>query len=70
MTQEDLEKILDAKIAEERSKMPVHEYIDLNAVQNGRGAIDAGLLFVKALDTSLAITKKAVAATLAEVLKK
>ena len=48
MTEEAIEKILKEKIAEERSKLPTHEYIDLNAVANGRGVSDAGLLYLKA----------------------
>jgi len=69
MTQESIEAILKEKIAEERSKLPVHEYIDLNAVSNGRGVADGGIMFLKAVDTALEIMSKSVAATLAEVVK-
>lgn len=69
MTQEAIEKILKEKIAEERAKLPTHEYIDLNAVSNGRGVADAGLLYLKAVDTALDIMSKSVAATLAQVVK-
>ena len=69
MTQEAIEKILKEKIAEERSKLRTHEYIDLNAVANGRGVSDAGLLYLKAVDTALDIMSKSVAATLAQVVK-
>lgn len=70
MTQEALEKLLKEKIAEERGKLSVHDYWDLTKVQNGRGAIDGGELFLACLDTTLNIVEKAVAATLAEALKK
>ena len=63
------EAILKEKIAAERSNLPTHEYIDLNAVANGRGVADAGLLYLKAVDTALDIMSKAVAGTLAEVVK-
>lgn len=69
MTQEAIEQILKKKIAEERSKLPTHEYIDLNAVSNGRGVADGGLLYLKAVDTALDIMSKSVAATLAQVVK-
>ena len=69
MTQEAIEQILKEKIAEERSKLPNHEYIDLNAVSNGRGVADGGLLYLKAVDTALDIMSKSVAATLAQVVK-
>lgn len=69
MTQEAIEVILKEKIAAERSKLPTHEYIDLNAVANGRGVSDAGLLYLKAVDTALDIMSKAVAGTLAEIQK-
>ena len=69
MTQEAIEAILKEKIAAERSKLPTHEYIDLNAVANGRGVADAGLLYLKAVDPALDIMSKSVAATLAEVVK-
>ena len=68
MTQEAIEQILKEKIAEERSKLPTHEYIDLNAVSNGRGVADGGLLYLKAVDTALDMSKS-VAATLAQVVK-
>ena len=70
MTQEALEKLLKEKIAEERGKLPVHSYIDLTTAQNGRGAIDGGEMFLACIDTTLDIVQKAVAATLAEALKK
>ncbi|MCI7478553.1 MAG: hypothetical protein MSA77_10045 [Selenomonadales bacterium] len=70
MNQEALEKLLSEKIAEERSKLHTHDYWDMTKYQNGRGAIDGGELFLTCLDTSLKIMEKAVAATLAEVLKK
>ena len=69
MTQEAIEQILKEKIAEESSKLPTHEYIDLNAVSNGRGVADGGLLYLKAVDTALDIMSKSVAATLAQVVK-
>ena len=69
MTQAEIEAILKEKIQEERSKLPTHEYIDLNAVANGRGVSDAGLLYLKAVDTALDIMSKYVAATLAQVVK-
>ena len=69
MTQEAIEQILKEKIAEERSKLQTHEYIDLNAVSNGRGVADGGLLYLKAVDTALDIMSKSVAATLAQVVK-
>ena len=69
MTQEAIEQILKEKIAEERSKLPTHEYIDLNAVPNGRRAADGGLLYLKAVATALDIMSKSVAATLAQVVK-
>ena len=69
MTKEAIESILKEKIAAERSRLPAHEYIDLNAVTNGRGATDAGLLYLKAVDTALDIMEKSVSATLAEIIK-
>ena len=69
MTKEAIEAILKEKSAAERSNLPTHEYIDLNAVANGRGVADAGLLYLKAVDTALDIMSKAVAGTLAEVVK-
>ena len=69
MTQEAIEQILNENIAEERRKLPTHEYIDLNAVSNGRGVADGGLLYLKAVDTALDIMSKSVAATLAQVVK-
>ena len=69
MTQEAIEAILKEKIAAERSKLPTHEYIDFNAVTNGRGVSDAGLLYLKTVDTVLDIMSKSVSATLAEIVK-
>lgn len=69
MTQEEIEKILKENIAQERSKLPAHEYIDLNAVSNGRGVADGGLMYLKTVDTVLDIMSKSVAATLAQIVK-
>ena len=69
MTQEAIEALLKEKVAEERAKLPVREYIDMNAVANGRGVSDAGLVYLKAVDTALDIMSKSVAATLAQIVK-
>ena len=69
MTQEAIEALLKEKVAEERAKLPVHEYFDMNAVTNGRGVSDAGLVYLKAVDTALDIMSKSVAATLAQIVK-
>ena len=69
MTQEAIEALLKEKVAEERAKLPVHEYIDMNAVTNGRGVSDAGPVYLKAVDTALDIMSKSVAATLAQIVK-
>ncbi|MCR5175881.1 MAG: hypothetical protein K6C05_03415 [Anaerovibrio sp.] len=69
MTKEAIEAILKEKIAVERSKLPTHEYIDLNAVSNGRGVADAGLLYIQAVDTALDIMSKSLAGALSEIIK-
>ena len=69
MTQEAIEALLKEKVAEERAKLPVNEYIDMNAVTNGRGVSEAGLVYLKAVETALDIMSKSVAATLAQIVK-
>jgi hypothetical protein len=69
MTEQELSKLVQDKIFEERKQLPVHQHIDLAIVTNGRGATDAGELYNKVLDDTLAIVQKSTTAILKEVLE-
>ena len=69
MTEQELSKLVQDKIFEERKQLPVHQQIDLAIVTNGRGATDAGELYNKVLDDTLAIVQKSTTAILKEVLE-
>ncbi len=69
MTEQELSKLVQEKISEERKQLPVHQHIDLAIVTNGRGVTDAGELYNKVLDDTLAIVQKSTTAILKEVLE-
>ena len=56
MTEQDLSNLIKEKIAVERHKLPVHEYMTLKT--NGRGISDAGEFYNKVLDDTLDIVQK------------
>ncbi len=69
MTEQELSKLVDEKIAAERAKLPAHRFEDLSIVTNGRGVTDGGWMYLKLLDETLDIVKKSTTAILTEVLE-